>query len=88
MGLVKSTLVMVIASLVSFASPPCFADAPAPAPEGLNCADTAATIDAGLTQADAQALAKSLAGVWRERAKRGDWTHARDLSAYTLAFCR
>jgi opacity protein-like surface antigen len=90
MGLVKSALVLVTASLVSCAPHPCFADAPSPSPspESLNCADTAATIDAGLTHANAQALAKSLAGVWSERVRRRDWTHARDLSAYTLAFCR
>jgi len=60
---------------------------PSLTPERMNCGDTKTTDDSRLTRPEARHIARSLAQVWKARARRSDWTHAPNLDAYTFAFC-
>ena len=53
----------------------------------MNCGDTTATADAGLTEREVAAIETSLAKIWDAKAKSRDWRHARRHDGCTLMFC-
>ena len=63
---------------------------PVLSPEQMNCGNTKITDDSGLSESQANAIAKSLNQVWDVKAANANnksWPRARHLDGYMLAFC-
>jgi len=87
MGLAASAQGFLAALSLLSTAPMAAPEAPSLTAQQMNCSDTTATADAGLTEREAAELESSLAKIWDAKAKSRDWRHARRHDSYTLMFC-